>query len=128
MYIGEPRDLTHRLAGNFGSPGNSQQTSLRVNALLRDHTTQILIEAIRAVASGQTFWPDAIAGSSLDAAPPAEGLGPKAGRVTYEDAVQVSLSALSVASSTGRSDSTSDRSYGSTDLGEVEFGLFVCAG
>lgn len=37
IYIGETDGLRRRLAGNYRSPGPSQATSLRVNALLRQH-------------------------------------------------------------------------------------------
>jgi hypothetical protein len=37
VYIGETDNLRRRLAGNYRNPGPSQQTSLRVNALLREH-------------------------------------------------------------------------------------------
>lgn len=37
VYIGETDNLRRRLAGNYRNPGPTQQTSLRVNALLRDH-------------------------------------------------------------------------------------------
>lgn len=37
MYIGETDNLRRRLSSNYRSPGPSQQTSLRVNALLRAH-------------------------------------------------------------------------------------------
>jgi hypothetical protein len=37
VYIGETDNLRRRLSSNYRSPGPSQQTSLRVNALLRSH-------------------------------------------------------------------------------------------
>lgn len=37
VYLGESDNLRRRLASNYRSPGNSQQTSLRVNAALRHH-------------------------------------------------------------------------------------------
>jgi hypothetical protein len=37
VYLGESDNLRRRLAGNYRSPGHGQQTSLRVNALLREH-------------------------------------------------------------------------------------------
>lgn len=37
VYIGETDNLSRRLAGNNRNPGPSQQTSLRVNAFLREH-------------------------------------------------------------------------------------------
>ena len=37
VYIGETDNLSRRLAGNYRNPGPSQQTSLRVNAILREH-------------------------------------------------------------------------------------------
>jgi len=37
IYIGESSNMYRRLSGNYRSPGPSQQTSLRVNALLREH-------------------------------------------------------------------------------------------
>jgi hypothetical protein len=37
IYIGETDNLRRRLSGNYRSPGPRQQTSLRINALLREH-------------------------------------------------------------------------------------------
>lgn len=37
VYIGETDNLRRRLSSNYRNPGPSQQTSLRVNALLRAH-------------------------------------------------------------------------------------------
>ncbi|TFV58999.1 UNVERIFIED_ORG: hypothetical protein E4P37_19855 [Bacillus sp. AZ43] len=37
VYVGESDNLHRRLCNNYRNPGPSQQTSLRVNALLRDH-------------------------------------------------------------------------------------------
>lgn len=37
VYIGESRNLDRRLNGNYRNPGSRQLTSLRVNALLREH-------------------------------------------------------------------------------------------
>jgi hypothetical protein len=37
VYIGETDNLRRRLSSNYRSPGPTQQTSLRVNALLRSH-------------------------------------------------------------------------------------------
>jgi hypothetical protein len=37
VYIGETDNLRRRLAGNYRNPGPTQQTNLRVNALLREH-------------------------------------------------------------------------------------------
>ena len=37
VYIGETDNLARRLAVNYRNPGPSQQTSLRVNAFLREH-------------------------------------------------------------------------------------------
>ena len=39
VYIGESDNLRRRLAGNYRNPGAGQQTSLRINALLREHLT-----------------------------------------------------------------------------------------
>jgi len=39
LYVGETDNLRRRLAGNYRNPGPTQQTSLRINALLRDHLT-----------------------------------------------------------------------------------------
>ncbi|MFL6138323.1 MAG: hypothetical protein ACJ74O_11035 [Frankiaceae bacterium] len=39
VYIGETDNLRRRLAGNYRNPGPSQQTSRRVNAILREHLT-----------------------------------------------------------------------------------------
>jgi hypothetical protein len=40
VYIGETENLHRRLSVNYRNPGPSQQTSTRINALLRDHLTQ----------------------------------------------------------------------------------------
>jgi hypothetical protein len=40
LYIGETSSLRRRLAGNYRRPGPTQQTSLRINALLREHLSQ----------------------------------------------------------------------------------------
>jgi hypothetical protein len=37
VYIGESVNLQRRLAGNYRSPGPSQQTNVRINALLGRH-------------------------------------------------------------------------------------------
>lgn len=37
VYIGETDNLKRRLSGNYRNPGPRQQTSLRVNSLLREH-------------------------------------------------------------------------------------------
>lgn len=37
VYIGESDNLRRRLSTNYRNPGSSQQTSLRINRLLRDH-------------------------------------------------------------------------------------------
>jgi len=37
VYVGESENLHRRLSGNYRNPGPSQRTSLRINALLRDH-------------------------------------------------------------------------------------------
>jgi hypothetical protein len=37
IYIGETDNLRRRLSGNYRNPGRSRQTSLRINALLREH-------------------------------------------------------------------------------------------
>lgn len=37
LYIGESDSLRRRLVGNYRNPGSGQQTSLRVNAQLREH-------------------------------------------------------------------------------------------
>ncbi|MFI6762806.1 hypothetical protein ACIBF5_27100 [Micromonospora sp. NPDC050417] len=39
IYIGESENLHRRLSNNYRNPGPSQQTSLRINALLREHLT-----------------------------------------------------------------------------------------
>ena len=37
MYFGETDNLRRRLSGNHRNPGPSQQTSARINGLLREH-------------------------------------------------------------------------------------------
>lgn len=37
IYVGETDNLRRRLSGNYRNPGPTQQTSLRVNAVLCDH-------------------------------------------------------------------------------------------
>ncbi|MEU8655814.1 DUF7662 domain-containing protein [Actinoplanes philippinensis] len=39
IYVGESENLHRRLSNNYRNPGPSQQTSLRINALLREHLT-----------------------------------------------------------------------------------------
>jgi hypothetical protein len=39
VYIGETENLHRRLSTNYRNPGPSQQTSTRINALLREHLT-----------------------------------------------------------------------------------------
>jgi hypothetical protein len=40
VYIGETSDLRRRMTVNYRSPDRTQQTNLRVNALLRDHLSR----------------------------------------------------------------------------------------
>jgi hypothetical protein len=55
VYIGETDNLRRRLSGNYRNPAPSQQTSMRINALLREHLaaggTVVL-----AVATAATAW------------------------------------------------------------------------
>lgn len=55
VYIGETAGLRRRLSSNYRSPGPSQQTSLRINALLREHLTTGGRVAL-AVATAATVW------------------------------------------------------------------------
>lgn len=59
-YIGESDNLRRRLSGNYRNPGSSQQTSLRVNALLRQHlaaggpvTVDVAVQVSAAVGTGE---------------------------------------------------------------------------
>jgi hypothetical protein len=80
VYIGETDNLRRRLSSNYRNPGPSQQTSLRVNALLRAHLTaggQVDL----AVAVAATLWRDGDE-QALD-------LHRKAGRLLAESAALV---------------------------------------
>ncbi|MCO8271808.1 hypothetical protein M1L60_14515 [Actinoplanes sp. TRM 88003] len=55
IYVGETDNLRRRLAGNYRNPGPSQQTSLRINALLRAHLA-VGGKVEVAVATAATVW------------------------------------------------------------------------
>ncbi|WP_322770012.1 hypothetical protein [Frankia sp. Cr1] len=80
VYIGETDSLRRRLSGNYRNPGAGQQTSLRINALLREH----LAAGGRvdlALATTATLWLDGVE-RPLD-------LTRKAGRLLAENAALV---------------------------------------
>jgi hypothetical protein len=80
VYIGESDNLRRRLTGNYRNPGPSQQTSLRINAMLRDHLLgQGVVEV--AVATAVSVWLDGVQ-SDLD-------LNRKSGRLLAENAALV---------------------------------------
>lgn len=55
VYLGETDNLRRRLAGNYRSPGPRQQTSLRINALLRESLSTGCMVAL-ATATEATVW------------------------------------------------------------------------
>jgi hypothetical protein len=81
VYIGETDNLRRRLAGNYRNPGPSQQTSQRVNALLRDQLTRGGTVAL-AVTTDATTTLEADSTRSMD-------LTRKAGRLLVENAALV---------------------------------------
>ena len=80
VYIGESENLHRRLSSNYRNPGAGQQTSLRINALLREHLGVDGSVAL-AVATTATVWLNGVE-QSLD-------LTRKAGRLLAESAVVV---------------------------------------
>jgi hypothetical protein len=80
IYIGETDNLRRRLSANYRSPGPRQQTSLRINGLLRE---QLLANGrvSVAVATAATIWLDGVE-QPLD-------LQRKAGRLLAENAALV---------------------------------------
>jgi hypothetical protein len=80
LSIGETGDLRRRLSSNYRSPGPSQQTSLRINALLREHLSTEGSVAL-AVATAATVWLNGVE-QPLD-------LTRKAGRLLAENAALV---------------------------------------
>lgn len=80
MYIGESENLHRRLSGNYRNPGPSQQTSTRINALLRKHlaTGGIVLLAVATAATVVTDGHE----RPLD-------LSTKAGRLLAESAALV---------------------------------------
>jgi hypothetical protein len=57
VYIGESVNLQRRLAGNYRSPGPSQQTNVRINALLGRHLAAGGTVGV-AVATSAALWLD----------------------------------------------------------------------
>ena len=86
VYIGESVDLAHRLAGNYRNPGGTQQTSLRINALLRGHIGSGG-RADLALASEATVYVTAVDGDTP--APVAADLSRKSSRLLAENAALV---------------------------------------
>ena len=80
VYIGETDDLRRRLSDNYRSPGSGQQTSLRINAVLREHLAASGNVAL-AVAVDATVRLDGVE-QSLD-------LAREAGRLLAENAALV---------------------------------------
>lgn len=82
VYVGETDNLRRRLAGNYRSPGPSQQTSKRINRLLLDQLSQSV--AVRlAISTAATVWINNEA-ADLD-------LTRKASRLLAENATLVAL-------------------------------------
>lgn len=84
VYVGETDNLRRRLASNYRSPGPSQQTSLRVNALLRDHIAAGGDVHVAAVLDVRVIGSDAEDEAPLD-------LRRKAGRLLAENAALLAL-------------------------------------
>lgn len=80
VYIGESENLHRRLSGNYRNPGPSQQTSIRINALLREH-----LGSVRAVALAMATSAAVVIG---DHEQPLD-LSTKAGRLLAESAAVV---------------------------------------
>jgi hypothetical protein len=80
VYIGETDNLRRRLHGNYRNPGPRQQTSLRINALLREHLGAGGAVGL-AVATTATVW--------LNGAEQPLDLTRKAGRLLAENAALV---------------------------------------
>lgn len=80
VYIGESDNLRRRLSGNYRTPGPRQQTSLRINALLREHLRADGAVEL-GVATTATMW--------LNGAEQALDLNRKAGRLLAESAALV---------------------------------------
>jgi hypothetical protein len=80
IYIGESDNLKRRLAGNYRNPGPRQQTSLRINTLLREHLAAGGDVAV-AIATSALLWINGEQ-SALD-------LSRKAGRLLVENAALV---------------------------------------
>lgn len=80
VYIGETDSLRRRLSGNYRNPGARQQTSLRINALLREHLAAGGRVDV-ALATMATLWLDGVE-RPLD-------LTRKAGRLLAENAAPV---------------------------------------
>lgn len=78
VYIGETDNLRRRPAGNYRSPGPSQQTNLRVNALLREH-----------LAAGGTVAIAIAATTRLNDVPQPLDLTRKASRLLAENAALI---------------------------------------
>jgi hypothetical protein len=85
IYIGETDNLQRRLAGNYRSPGPSQATSVRVNALLRQHLADGGAVAL-AIATGADLW--------ISGHPGCLDLGRQAARVLAENAALVTQQIL----------------------------------
>jgi len=80
VYVGESDSLPRRLSGNYCNPGAGQQTSLRINALLRDHLTVGGSVAL-AIATQATVWLEGVEGPL--------NLARKTGRLLAENAALV---------------------------------------
>ncbi|GII25702.1 DUF7662 domain-containing protein [Planosporangium mesophilum] len=80
IYIGETENLRRRLAGNYRNPGPTQQTSLRINALLHE-------DLARGAAIELAIATDAMI--YLDGEPRPLDLTRKAGRLLAENAALV---------------------------------------
>ncbi len=80
VYIGESDNLRRRLSSNYRNPGPSQQTSLRVNARLREHLAEGGTVRLDVATAAQLHLPNS--NLALD-------LGTKPGRLLAENAALV---------------------------------------
>jgi hypothetical protein len=83
VYVGETDNLHRRLSSNYRNPGPSQQTSLRVNALLRSHIGAGGIVHLAAALEVRAVEPNGVE-TNLD-------LRRKSGRLLAENAALLTL-------------------------------------
>jgi hypothetical protein len=80
VYIGETDNLRRRLGGNYRNPGPTQQTSQRINNLLREHLSAGGVVHLARATAASVWLPDGE--RALD-------LTRKAGRLLAENAALV---------------------------------------